>query len=146
MTYTLIYHNEVLMKKSALILLIASLYISCIPSQVRAEVDGNMLLNNCVEAIKYIDNINDPSINSASENFCAGYISGVNELHATFVSSVACFDPPVFCNPSHDNLNKLVKITVNYLKMHPDDLHYNGSVLILSALKEAFPCSNNTPE
>jgi len=134
------------MKKPTLILLIASLFISCIASQVRAEVNGSKLLDNCLEAIKYIDNRNDPSINSASVNFCVGYISGVNESHSTFVSSVACYDPPVFCNPSHDNLNQLVKITINYLKRHPDYLHYDGSFLILSALKEAFPCSHNTPQ
>jgi len=32
------------------------------------------------------------------------------------------------------------RIVVKYLKEHPGDLHANGVILTVAALKEAFPC------
>jgi hypothetical protein len=132
------------MKKLAFIVLTPSLLISCITSHGRTEVDGNMLLNNCLEAIKYIDNKNDPTINISAANYCVGYISGINDLHAYFVSSISCFDPPKYCLPQETNSEQLVKIIVKFFKTHLEDLQFQGSDLVIVALKEAFPCPSNT--
>ena len=128
------------MKKATLILLIVSFFIASFASHARAEVDGAMLLNNCADAVKYMENNKDPSINFASVHFCFGYISSINDIHNNFVSSVACFDPPVFCAPSPADMEQYVKIIVRYLKSHPEYLPDDGSVLALAALQEAFPC------
>jgi len=128
------------MKKPTLLLIIVSLFIACSASSSLAEIDGNMLLENCNEAARYLGNKNNLPVNFSSVNLCVGYISGVNDLHTTFVGSVACFDPPVFCSPRPAHLEQLVKIVVNYLKKHPEDLHFQGSVLTVAALKDAFPC------
>ncbi len=128
------------MKKLTFLLLIASLFIASSASPGMVEIDGNMLLENCQEAVRYMDNKNTQSVNLSSVNFCVGYISGVNDLHTTFVGSVACFDPPVFCSPRPANLEQLVKIVANFLNAHPENLHIKGSVLAVAALKDAFPC------
>jgi hypothetical protein len=126
------------MKKLVFVLMAAFLFIA---SPGRADIDGYMLLDNCKETIRFLEeNKNAPSLDFSSVNFCLGFISGVNELHKTFVSSVACFDPPLFCSPEPANLEQLVKIVVSFLQEHPNDLHFQGSVLTISALKEAFPC------
>ena len=128
------------MKKPILLPLFAAILIAFAASPAMAEIDGNMLLDNCNEAVRYLEDKNAPSINFSAVNFCVGFISGVNEVHSTFVSSVSCFDPPVFCIPPKTNQEQLVKVVFNFLKSHPEDLHYKGSVIAISALKEAFPC------
>jgi hypothetical protein len=128
------------MKKLTLLLLIASLFIASSASPGMVEIDGKMLLENCQEAVRYMDNKNTQSVNFSSVNLCVGYISGVNDLHTTFVGSVACFDQPVFCSPRPANLEQLVKIVANFLNAHPENLHFKGSVLAVEALKDAFPC------
>jgi hypothetical protein len=134
------------MKKLALSFFVLFLFIASVTSSVKAEIDGSMLLENCNEAVRYMQNKNAPSPNFSAVNFCVGYISGVNDLHTTFVRSVACFDPPLFCNPQPAEIERLVKIVVEFLKAHPEDLHFQGSVLTVSALKEAFPCTYNTSQ
>lgn len=131
---------EVLMKKLTLLLLFTSLFIPSTATSGMAEIDGNMLLDNCKEAVRYMENKNAPSINFSSVNFCMGFISGVNQLHTAFVSSVSCFDPPMFCGPPPANSEDLIKMVVKFLKTNPQDLHFQGSVLTIAALKEAFPC------
>ena len=133
------------MKKLAFSLFVLFLFIASATS-VKAEIDGNMLLQNCNEAVRFMQNKNVPSPNYSAVNFCVGYISGVNDLHTTFIRSVACFDPPVFCNPQPTEIEQLVKIVVEFLKAHPEDLHFQGSVLTVSALKEAFPCTHKTSQ
>ena len=125
------------MKKPTLFLLVASLFIA---SPVMADIDGNKLLDNCQDAITYWESKNSLSVNFSSVNFCIGYISGANDLHKTFVSSVGCFDPPLYCKPSSYTVEQLVRTVVNFLKNHPEDLHFQGSVLTMAALKEALPC------
>ena len=110
----------------------------------KTEIDGNVLLNKCDEAIKYIENRNAPHIDISAVNFCVGFISGVNEMHTAFVKSVTCFDPPVYCAPISVSSEQLVKNVVNFLRAHPEDLHFHGSFLTLSALKKAYPCDYNT--
>ena len=126
------------MKRVTLVLLVvASLFIA---SPVLAGIDGSKLLDDCQEAIRFQENKNAPSINFSSVNICTGYILGISDLHANFVSSVGCFDPPFFCKPPPADLEQLVKIVVKFLKENPQDLHFQGSVLTMAALKEAFPC------
>ena len=132
------------MKKLTLLLLMASLFITSSASPGIAEVDGEMLLENCQEAVRSMDDKNAAAVNFSSVNFCVGFISGVNDLHTTFVGSVSCFDPPLFCSPRPADLEQLVKIVSVYLKAHPEDLHFNGSVLTVAALKDAFPCPYST--
>lgn len=131
---------EVPMKKLSFIVPAVVCFISLMGSHVRAEADGSMLLNNCTEAVKYLENKNDPAVSITAVNYCVGYITGINDLHTSFISSVSCFDPPKYCIPQQTMTEQLVKVIVTFLKTHPADLHFQGSDLILAALKEAFPC------
>ncbi len=132
------------MKKVSLLLCIVPLFMAFNVTSGMAEIDGAMLLDNCKEAIKYFENNKDPSINFSAVNYCVGYISGINDLHASFVSSVSCFDPPKYCAPQPADSKQLVEIIVRFLTDHPEDLQFHGSDIILVALKEAFPCPQNT--
>jgi hypothetical protein len=128
------------MKKLTLSLIAASCFVTSSAGPAGAEIDGTTLLDTCKEAERYMEDKNRISFNVSSVNFCAGYISGVRGLHASFVSSVACFDPPAFCIPFNTNLERLVNVVVSFLENHPEDLHFQGSDLTVAAFKEAFPC------
>ena len=135
-----------LFKRLTFILLILSLFIAFNARFGKAEIDGYKLLYYCKEAVRNIENKNAPSIDFSAVNFCVGFISGINEMHTAFVKSIACFDPPVFCAPMSIDSEQLVMNVFNFLKAHPEDLHFQSSVLTISALKEAFPCPYHTKE
>ena len=128
------------MKKATFLLFIVPVFMAFTITSGIAEIDGNVLLSNCNEALKYFDKNNDPSVNISAVNYCVGYISGINDLHTSFVSSVSCFDPPKYCAPESIEPQKLVDIIVRFLKTHPESLDSHGSDIILFAFKEAYPC------
>ena len=125
--------------KKVTFLFIVPVFMAFTITSGMAEIDGNVLLDNCNEALRYFEN-NNPAVNISAVNYCVGYISGINDLHTSFVSSVSCFDPPKYCAPQSIEPKKLVDIIVRFLKKHPESLDSHGSDIILFAFKEAFPC------
>ena len=121
-------------------LLLPSLFIASNASAGIAEIDGNALLDNCKEAVRYWENKNTPAVNFSAVNFCIGYMSGINDLHKTFVKSVASFEPPLFCTPPAIKIEELVKVVVKFLEAHQENLSFQGSELTIPALREAYPC------
>ena len=64
------------MKKTAISILLVSLFIAT-PLALLAEMhDGNILLDDCKEFLKYMDNKEDPSVVMASIGYCLGYMQG----------------------------------------------------------------------
>jgi len=49
----------------------------------------------------------------------------------------------LFCVPQKVTTSQLKKILVNYLNANPERLHENYVPLILSAMREAFPCKSD---
>jgi hypothetical protein len=47
---------------------------------------------------------------------------------------------PVYCVPNGVTLGQMVKVVVNYLEKHPENLHLNAEDEILSAIRSAWPC------
>ena len=45
--------------------------------------------------------------------------------------------------PPADNLEQLARNVVKFLKEHPEDLLVRGSILTMTALREAFSCQEN---
>jgi hypothetical protein len=115
-------------------------------SPVMAEIDGSVLLDNCNKAVLSMENRDALSVNSSAVNFCLGYITGVNDLHASFVRSISSFEPPLFCAPPATGIEHLVRTVVKFLKAHPEDLSFPGSALTIDALKEAYPCPYSTTQ
>jgi hypothetical protein len=134
------------LSRLTLFLLLPSLLIAFNATSGKAEINGKMLLENCKEAVKYIENKNDSSINHSAVNFCIGYISGVNDLHTKFIDSVACFEPPIYCIPANTQIEEMIKIVVKFLEQHPQDLTYQGAALTVSALRDVYPCNYGTPQ
>ncbi len=85
------------MMNIAFMLVAACLFVISTASPGWAEINGKVLLDNCKEAVRYMDDKNASSINFSLLKFCVGYISGVNDLRKTCVDSVSNFEPLLFC-------------------------------------------------
>jgi Rap1a immunity proteins len=79
-------------------------------------------------------------------NLCWGYIAGVVDEYESNMLSGLLRKPQVipattnFCLPPGVDLEQLEKVVKKSLDDSPARLHMPASLLILSALAEAFPC------
>lgn len=73
--------------------------------------------------------------------YCAGFLSGINELHTVYSDDKLKFGIKFYCPPQIGLQNEqLVKIFIKWADEHPEDLHQRASLGFLSAMKNAFPC------
>ena len=116
------------------ILLIVTLFYVFLPIEVLA--DGNMLLDRCLQAQKLL---NDQPANSLHVGYCMGIVEGVQR---TLSYSKQLGDRLILpCFPEEDIKNKqALRITIKYLKDHPENLHMNQVILLMKAFRDAFPC------
>jgi len=104
--------------------------------------DGNALLNTCqsVEKAELSDS------DAISLQFCYGYIQGViddDDIWQGLMSSDKNqkHSHGKICLPNEGIFyTQLARIVVKYLKEHPEQLHWTGSVLVHNALLAAFRC------
>ena len=71
---------------------------------------------------------------------CISYLMGVVDTHDN-ISSEGVMDK-YFCSPEGVNGGQLSKIVVKYMEENPEQIHYSGTYLTLSALIEAYPCED----
>jgi len=75
--------------------------------------------------------------NPKERGLCVGYVTGVAD---------SMIYENIFCTPSSSTHERFTLIVKNYLSEHPGKLHIHAGILVLDALKEAFPCQNTTSE
>ena len=124
------------------------LTILLLPSVSFAEApvdDGNALLKNCNTALKALDG--KISATKGEAAFCAGIcfgkVSGVVDAGTiinVFAESRGRNKQNVYCVPDNVSTAQATRVVVKYLKEHSEDLHQRDTALIVTALKEAFPC------
>ena len=88
---------------------------------------GNDLLRDCTD---------DKTVTQKS--FCLGFIMGIWDA-AVVEEGVFHPSKPKFVIPEAANLGQLKDVVVKYLNEHPANRHLNAGVLVVIALKEAFP-------
>jgi hypothetical protein len=71
--------------------------------------------------------------NPKERGLCVGYVTGVAD---------SMIYENIFCIPSSSAHERFTLIVKNYLSEHPGKLHIHAGILVLDALKEAFPCQN----
>ena len=72
---------------------------------------------------------------------CLLYIIGVADM----ISGLSNMEPVIpnyapTCFPDGTTTGQLHRIVVKYLKAHPEETHTPAVVLVMVALREAFPC------
>ena len=71
--------------------------------------------------------------NPKERGLCVGYVNGVAD---------SMIYENIFCVTSSSTHERFTRIVKDYLSEHPDKLHIHAGILVLDALKEAFPCQN----
>lgn len=61
---------------------------------------------------------------------CLGYLRGINDMN----------EPAYYCLPTGWSYEQLMDTVLAYLRGNPDKRHHHAGVLIMIALKNAFPC------
>ena len=109
------------------------LLFSC--SVARAGADsGSELLSKCKVQTASFD-----------MGYCAGFISAVldtlNMWEASDVYEKRTHDKDVrFCLPAEVTNGQIILVFVKYMEDHPEQLHKPANLLLVEALRKAFPC------
>lgn len=117
--------SKMLRKAALLALLLLSSLSLMQPAFAIETVTGNTLLEQCTTKL------------SIPQTRCVSFIQGVIEGYGLSATS-----KPVFCFPEKANIDRTKKIIVKYLKKHASMLNRSAGELVLRALSEAWPCTN----
>ena len=104
-----------------------------------AQTDTGMDLLRACNAIIQAEEGGDVSIeNQLLSFYWTGYLGGFNDAAVLIDTAVS---HGIYCVPSQGIENdQLVRVVKKYLDEHPEDLHLTARILVLLALREAFPC------
>ena len=129
------------MKKIPVMILLMSLFVAT-PSIFFGEMhDGNILLEDCKQFIKYMDDKKDPSTVMSSIGYCLGYMQGHIDFQQYLEKN---FNPDIeYCFPIDVSVSQLAKVAVKYLENNPNKLHKPAIEVSLAAFTEAFPCTES---
>lgn len=114
----------------------------CLAASRAFATDGNNLLAVC-SAVE----IPSPSaINAQDISYCYGFIAGALETNYDWQSMVShdgnhSYDAGKLCVPGRTVTSiQSARIVLKYLRDHPENLHYSGSVIVHNAFHGAFSC------
>jgi len=97
-------------------------------------MDGNRLLEKCDAGP------------SEDKGFCGGYVAAAMDAQVTLANSLQAANEghkltKMYCLPKGGiELGQAVRVTVKWLRDHPEKLHLSGDVLVIMALTDGFPC------
>ena len=84
------------------------------------------------DAIVNGNKLNELCESSQESAVCLGYIIGAADAHVNDGS---------FCAPNDTIGGQMEDIVKRYLRVHPERRHFSAASLVVSALKEKFPCN-----
>ena len=105
-------------------------------------LSGSTLLKNCKSYLKVSGGSSNSDI-ILGAGLCLGTVRGIIDAGAvfdTFADQAGNPRPNVFCVPESVSTDRGVRVVIQYLEEHPEDLHQRGTTLTVLALKQAFPC------
>lgn len=133
------------MRKSILENIIFLLVLLLSPFASNAATDfesGRILLKNCNEYLKIGDGGTNPEYIFGAGR-CLGLVRGMIDAAAVFDSIAVEKGKPttdIFCVPDGVSTDQGVRVVIKYLNDNQKELHQRGTILIVLALMEAFPC------
>jgi len=105
--------------------------------------DGNDLLSDCSAVEAFMDSKDLPEGNATSGGICLGLIEGIKAMThiAKLTGNGGVFS---VCWPNNTTIinGQAVRIVLSYLRKNPKDLHTDRTYLVLSAFRDAYPCSD----
>jgi hypothetical protein len=98
---------------------------------------GNDMYESCSHALRGLDKTGE--YDDHRFGVCAGYISGIVDFN-TVATTVELLDSDMFCLPDDISPAQVIRSVTRYLAENPgkhDDL---AAYLVITALREAYPC------
>jgi len=130
------------MNRNILILALILIFYPAFANGEFKNHDGNDLIVRCKALIAVVDKHDKVDFEDmANANFCLGIIRGVLYMHQ--IDTVTLKSQKLFCVPKEVIVGQLARVVVKFLKDNPAILHEPETVLIVKALKNAFPCKAN---
>ena len=131
--------------KITLVALLTLLCSELVCTQEKPEypsTSGNAYLRECSVIEKDLKDLTQADMKYVFA--CIGYTEGVLDgVHAEDGFQTAITGKPQtapFCVPDAADNGQIVRITLKYIRNNPEEAHKTTSVLIVEALREAFPC------
>ncbi len=132
----------------ALLILLFSGLVCTQEKQEYPSTSGNAYLRECSVAEKDVKDLTQADMKYVFA--CIGYTEGVVDgamaeaavLSGSINKGQNQLAP--FCIPSEADNGQLIRITLKYIRNHPEEAHKPGFVQIIRALGEAFPCGGQT--
>ena len=111
-----------------------------------SDSGGTELLQNCTAAVRFLDSQKLDNFEQAHDaSFCLGLIQGVVNTNQLY--QVVAKDDSLFCvPPTGINNEQGARIVVKYLRDNPSQLHRRDSFLVVAAMRDAFPCKDESHE
>lgn len=105
-----------------------ALALFCTTTDALAEdiSSGSSYIDGCTALIEH-----NSQATAFDKGMCAGAMQAIFALAPTMN----------ICPPAHVSGGQAVRIVVKYLSNNPEMLHKHFTILALTALKEAWPCS-----
>ncbi len=131
------------MQKPLFVPILTALAAALACAQV-SYIDGNRLLRQCEPGTSE-DRSRLSSDQVGDFVFCTGYLAGAMDANNTLLNSLQAQKGsqlrPMYCLPKDGiEVGQAVRVTVKWLKNHPEKLHLQGDILIWQSLMDAFPC------
>jgi len=114
------------------------IFFTLVGQVVCDDPNGNKLLSDCKPVTMGGSIAKDNYKVIVDGGFCLGYITGVNSTSEAILTHFKF--PLLYCLPKGIDNIQLVRVIVKYLENHPEELPNKSTLLVLAALKEAFPC------
>ena len=116
--------------------LIAALLAIAVPAA--AQMEGALLEEVCRKAMRGVEAEVPPQDIEEAFNLaaCTFYVAGFIDY-----AGMAPGDNRFFClPPSGISRERVVRIYLRLLALHPEDLHYPARTVLVVAMRAAFPC------
>jgi hypothetical protein len=110
--------------------------MACAPALAQQSLTGSQLAGACDQADKIFSSAGSPGGQELTEAYrCLAFVSGVMQgmLAGSPSARLVCARAPV---PDV----QVMRVTLAWLKKHPQSLHKPAGVLTASAIRDAFPC------
>ena len=102
------------------------------------DFTGKEIYESCAQALKGLDRTGE--YDDHKFGVCAGYIAGIVDFH-TVATTVESLPVNMFCLPPKISTAQVIRQVIQYLENNPDKHHDLAAYLVIIALREAYPCT-----
>lgn len=106
------------------------------------STSGNAYLRECSVIEKDMNDLTQPDMKYLFSciAYTEGVLDGIQAEDAFQKVTAGKSQTAPFCVPDAADNGQIIRITLKYIRNNPEEAHQRTAVLILEALREAFPC------